>query len=318
MAPSRVLVTGCSTGIGRAIAKEFHNRGCVVLATARRAAAIADLAQDGIATAEVDVTKQETLDTALNEFGAVDIVVCNAGIASFQPLVEQPLSSIQSVMDTNVIGVMATVQAVADGMIKRRAGTIVVIGSVSAAMITPYAGAYCASKAAVAAMCEALQMELAPFDVSVMHVITGSVQSNFSNAALPRSILPAGSHYAPIADKVEERAKMSQNPATVMAADAYARGVCDAALSPRPPGTLLGGGKVGKFHFYGQWMPRSLLRSRLRATFGLSDLYAKLHGGVQPPSSSSWLARTVLLVAVAALAVPWVSHALRWLRLPSR
>ena len=148
-------------------------------------------------------------------------------------------------------------------------------------------------------------MELAPFDVHVMHVITGSVQSNFSNAALAHSpTLPEESHYAPIADKVEARAKMSQNPAVCITPESYARGVCDAALSPRPPGVLLGGGNVGKFHFYGHWMPRSLLRKQMVAGFGLNDLYAKLHDGKPPPSSSStssWLPRIAALGAVAAL-----------------
>lgn len=300
--PKRVLVTGCSTGIGRGLALEFHERGCTVLATARRASAIEDLKKKGMHIAECDVTKPQTLQSALAQFGgAVDIVVCNAGMASFQPLVDQPLSSIQAVLDTNVIGVMATIQAVADGMMKRKSGTIVVIGSVSAAMVTPYAGAYCASKAAVAAMCEALQMELAPFDVKVMHVITGSVKSNFSNAAMAHSpTMPDSSHYAPISDQVEARAKMSQNPATVITPDSYARGVCEAALSPTPPDTLLAGGKVGKFHFYGQWMPRPFLRKQMAAGFGLNDLYATLHGGRQPPSSS-WSSSGLALMGLGAI-----------------
>ena len=197
MAPTHVLVTGCSTGIGRALAEEFHERGCKVLATARRLEAISDLAAMGIATAVVDVADPATLKSAICEFGAVDIVVANAGVSGMVPLIEQELSQIENIFQTNVVGVIATAQAAVPAMIEGGGGLVVVIGSVSSAMITPYAGAYCASKAAVGALCKALRMELAPFKVGVLHVVTGSIRSHFGASAKAASNLRANSRSTP-------------------------------------------------------------------------------------------------------------------------
>jgi short-subunit dehydrogenase len=253
-------VTGCSTGIGRALALEFHSRGCRVLATARSVDCLDDLRAIGINTAAADVCEPATLTAAVAAFGPIDVCIANAGVSGMMPLVEQDVADITRIFATNVVGVVATVQAVAPSMIERRSGgafrwvsvrpsnpfqvyircaVIVVIGSVSAAMITPYAGAYCASKAAVAACCRrahsdpacsiierpmtrrcassvdgawafaalkllyatvvtryhrsALRMELKPFGVDVIHVVTGAVRSNFGASALAGSVLPTGS-----------------------------------------------------------------------------------------------------------------------------
>lgn len=159
----RVLITGCSTGIGRALAAEFVKRGCEVLATARRLEALEGI--DGVKKAVVDVNKPETLAAAVAEFA-------NDGFSAFGPLIEQELGTVEDILRTNVVGVVAASQAVAAGMIARRSGTIVVTGSVSGQMVTPYAGAYCASKAAVTAVCSALRMELAPLGIAVMEVLT--------------------------------------------------------------------------------------------------------------------------------------------------
>jgi len=152
------MITGCSSGIGRALAIELSGpkRGCEVLATARSVDSIADLKEKGLSVAAVDVMKPETLQDAVKGFGRVDIVIANAGLSAFGPLVEQDLQKIEKVLATNVTGVVATIQSVASKMVEERRGTVVVIGSISGSLVLPYSGAYCSSKAAITALCDAL------------------------------------------------------------------------------------------------------------------------------------------------------------------
>jgi short-subunit dehydrogenase len=244
---TRVAITGCSTGIGRALAIEFAERGCVVLATARNVKSIADLKERGIHTASADVCTPESLAKAIAKFGGVDICVANAGISGFSPLIDQEIAHIEQVLRTNSVGVVATAQAVAPAMISKGSGLLVVTGSVSGKMVTPFAGAYCASKAAVTALCDALRMELAPFGVGVLEVITGAVRSNFSANAMEVSKLPVGSRYASLQKFVDARAGGSQGPGAIDAAD-YARTVVDAALASDRLGhtQLIAGGMARK------------------------------------------------------------------------
>lgn len=296
----RVLVTGCSTGIGRALVLELHSRGCIVLATARKVEVLVDLKSMGVSTASVDVCKPETIAAALAEFGPVDVCFANAGVSFFGPLVEQPLGRISSIMDTNVTGVIATVQAVVPAMIARRTGAIVVTGSVSGAMVTPFAGAYCASKAAVSALCEALTMELDPFGVAVVNVITGSVQSSFAQNADGSSGLAPTSVYAKVDDALKARVWASQSPSACVTAEAYAKQVVDAALSPRPPAVLVAGGKAPLYNAIGQYMPRSVRRRLLPASFGMARLGTGRSG---PPTKLTIVGDKACAAFVALLAL---------------
>ena len=174
-------------------------------------------------------------------------------------------------MRTNVNGVVATAQAVAGGMIDMGGGVFVAMGSVSAAMITPYAGAYCASKAAVTAVCDALRMELAPFNVRVVEVVAGSIRSSFSDSALKLSNLADGSRYAKVQPYIHKRVTLSQG-AGVMPADEFAATVADAALAAEPAARLVAGGHAIRYHLIGQWYPRRLWAKAISSRLGLSLL----------------------------------------------
>ncbi|CAE8685945.1 unnamed protein product [Polarella glacialis] len=267
-----VLITGCSTGIGRALAIEFHERGCRVLATARKVEAIEDLKALGMTTAAVDVTQPSSLKAAIASFGGhVDIVVANAGMAGFSPLVEADLSTVQGIFQTNVVGVIATVQAATPSMMERGSGLVVVIGSVSGVLVTPYAGAYCASKAAVAACCTSFRMELEPFGIGVLHVMTGAVRSQFADNAIAESSLPVDSRYAVLQPYIEARTVASQGPQSMEAA-AYARDVVHAALAETVPDELVAGGSARKYLWTGKFTPAAMLKASLQKTFGLDTL----------------------------------------------
>ena len=179
--------------------------------------------------------------------------------------------TVHQVMRTNVDGVVATAQAVAGGMIDKGGGVFVAMGSVSAAMITPYAGAYCASKAAVTAVCDALRMELAPFNVQVLEVVAGAIRTSFSDNALKLSNLPDGSRYAKVQSYIHARVTLSQG-AGVMPANEFAATVVDAALAAKPAARLVAGGHAIKYHLIGRWYPRRLWAKAISSRLGLSLL----------------------------------------------
>src|ERR1041385_2426705 len=127
-----VLVTGCSTGIGRALARELRTRGHRPFATARRLESIRDLAAEGIDLVQLDVKDEASIRAAVeavvDRAGRIDVLVNNAGINVYGPLAEVPFASLRDMFDTNVLGLAAVTQAVFPDMADRRSGLIVNIG----------------------------------------------------------------------------------------------------------------------------------------------------------------------------------------------
>ena len=129
-----VLVTGCSTGIGRALALELAARGHRPFATARRLESIADLAAAGIETLSLDVndpaSTKAAVETVVARAGQIDVLINNAGINYFGPILETPLEQVRDVFQTNVVGLLGVTQAVFPHMASRKSGRIVNVGSV--------------------------------------------------------------------------------------------------------------------------------------------------------------------------------------------
>jgi len=153
---SVVLITGCSSGIGRALAVEFAAQGHQVFATARKIETIRDLEGPRTAVLTLDVTDAASIAEAVkavaDRAGRIDVLVNNAGFGLMGPMAEISLDDFRRQLETNVVGPLAMVQAVAPWMVKQRSGRIINVGSVSGVFTTPFSGAYCASKAALHAM----------------------------------------------------------------------------------------------------------------------------------------------------------------------
>lgn len=211
-----VLITGCSSGLGKALAKTFHQRGYEVFASARNTQSLQDLATGGITAVQLDVTEPGSIERAVQQVvqqaGSIDLLICNSGIIRIGPVIEQDVGEIQAVLETNVTGAVRCAQIVAPIMVKQRSGTIAVTGSVSASMTTPYAGLYSASKAAVHCLYRAMRMELAPYGVHVSIIEAGAFKSSLvDNNSLDMSKYTSSkSLYVRVADKIIMRANMSQ------------------------------------------------------------------------------------------------------------
>jgi NAD(P)-dependent dehydrogenase (short-subunit alcohol dehydrogenase family) len=179
-----VLITGSSSGIGRAAAKRFAARGWRVFASMRRQVAgvplLALAADKGwrLTTPALDVTRDDSVDAAVGAIlretdGRLDALVNNAGYYAWGPLEETSPDELRAQLETNVIGVHRVTRAVLPAMRARRAGTVVTVGSISGRVVVPIAGPYHASKWALEGMIEAWRLELAPFGVRVALVEPG-------------------------------------------------------------------------------------------------------------------------------------------------
>jgi NAD(P)-dependent dehydrogenase (short-subunit alcohol dehydrogenase family) len=173
----RILITGCSTGIGRAAAGELTKRGHEVVATARRAAAIDDL--DVAARIVLDVDDDASVVQAVEAAGELDALVNNAGFGISGPVEQVPLDDVRAIMETNYLGVIRMVQAVLPAMRSRGSGTIVNVSSVAGRVAPPLGGFYAASKFALEGLTEALHYEVGHFGVRVRLVEPGVFATEF-------------------------------------------------------------------------------------------------------------------------------------------
>jgi NAD(P)-dependent dehydrogenase (short-subunit alcohol dehydrogenase family) len=196
-----VLVTGCSSGIGRASALALVRAGFPVWASARKAGSLGELEQAGCRVLELDVTDEQSRVAAVRrveaEHGAVGVLVNNAGHGGGGPVEEVPLSMVREVFDTNVFGLVGMCQLVLPGMRARRGGMIVNLGS-AAGLVTPPTGCpYAMTKYAVESLCDALRPEVAPFGVRVVLIEPGAVRTRFlANSELHKPGGDGGGPYA--------------------------------------------------------------------------------------------------------------------------
>lgn len=186
--PSRaVLITGCSTGIGRATALRLARSGWTVYATARRPESIADLADAGCRTLALDVTDEQSMRAAVDAVeqaeGAVGVLINNAGYSQSGAIETVPLESVRRQFETNVFGVVRLTQLVLPKMRAQRWGKIVNVGSMGGRLSFPGGGHYHATKHALEALSDALRFELRGFGIDVILLEPGLITTEFGQAA---------------------------------------------------------------------------------------------------------------------------------------
>jgi len=240
-----ILITGSSSGIGRALAERFASRGWRVFASMRNPdgqpgtdlRARAAEASWRLTTPALDVTSDDSVAAATADIlretgGRLDVLVNNAGYYQFGALEETSPDELRAQLETNVVGVHRVTRAVLPAMRARRAGTVVTLGSVSGRVAIPIGGPYHASKWALEGMIEALRLELIPFGVHVVLIEPGPYHTRLhDNERLAAAAGAADSPYAdllaayrrqsgklprqedlePLIDAIE-RAATSENP----------------------------------------------------------------------------------------------------------
>jgi short-subunit dehydrogenase len=185
--PGPVLITGCSSGIGRASAVSLHDAGLPVYATARRVDALADLADRGIATLPLDVTDETSMAEAVAaieaDAGPVGTLINNAGYGLYGPVEQVPMDEVRRQFETNFFGLVRLTQLVLPGMRSRGGGRILNVSSMGGRATLPGGAFYHASKYAVEAFSDALRMEVAQFGIDIVLIEPGPVKTPWNDVA---------------------------------------------------------------------------------------------------------------------------------------
>jgi len=196
------LITGCSTGIGRATAIHLAAKGWPVYATARKLDAIKDLEAKGCKTLALDVCDEASMQAAvgaiLREHGAVGVLVNNAGYGLEGCFEETPMELIRRQFETNVFGLTRLCQLVLPGMRTQRWGKIVNLSSVGGRLTLPGGAFYHATKHAVEALSDAMRFELRDFGIDVVIIEPGAIKTEFGKTAIANigRVKQDGSPYA--------------------------------------------------------------------------------------------------------------------------
>lgn len=266
------LITGCSSGIGHALAHAFKNAGHEVWATARKVEDVASLQAEGFNAVQLDVTDASAIVAlaerlALDGSG-IDVLINNAGYGAIGPVLDGSTDSLRRQFETNVFALVDVTRALLPAL-RIRQGLVVNIGSVSGVMVTPFAGAYCASKAAVHALNEAMRMELKPLGVRVMEVQPGAIETRFAvtaGAEAQLSVTP-GSPWWPWRDSIHARSQASQDRPTPVAQ--VAQTILQAVQAPKTKALLRVGNGCRALPLLVALLPKKLLDKVLTRRFGL-------------------------------------------------
>lgn len=273
-----VLITGCSSGIGRALCKQYIMDGFHVYASARNIQSLDDLTDhSALKKLSLDVTDAISIKNAIasiqQDHKHLDVLVNNAGYAAMGPLSDMPIEDLRAQFETNVFAPMELSKACLPLLMSNgnARSQIVNIGSVSGITTTPFSGAYCATKSALHSLSDAQRMELAPFNIDVITVQPGAIESKFGDNSLANVIqrITPTSLYAPLKDAIKSRAMASQDNPT--SAQEFAE-ILLKKLSNQPnPVIRIGNGSVA-LPFLKRWLPLSLLDKILSKKFNLSSL----------------------------------------------
>jgi len=238
------LITGCSTGLGRALAEAVIGAGHNAVATARDAAKVTDLAEaapERVLAVALDVTNPAQVASAVaradERFGSVDVLVNNAGYGYRAAVEEGDDAEVRTLFETHFFGTVAMIKAVLPGMRARRGGAIVNISSIGATVTPVGSGYYAAAKAAIEGISGALRGELAPLGVSVTTVEPGAFRTDFAGRSLVQSAAVIDDYAATAGKRRKENDTMHGNQAGDPARAAHA--IIEAVESSEPPGFLL-------------------------------------------------------------------------------
>ncbi|MCY1127664.1 SDR family oxidoreductase [Frigidibacter sp. RF13] len=200
-----ILITGASSGIGKATALRFQSEGCNVIATMRDPSAGGDLAAlDNVLVTRLDVTDAGSIAAAvtdgLSRFGAIDVLLNNAGYGAYGPLEAFSAERIRRQFDTNVIGLLEVTKAVLPHMRSNQSGTIVNVSSIGGQITFPLGTLYHGTKFAVEGLSEALHYELEPLGIRVRIVEPGMVRTDFGGRSFDFAMDETLTDYAPTAE----------------------------------------------------------------------------------------------------------------------
>ena len=233
------LVTGASSGIGRATVLDLIGEGVTVYAAARRVEKMRELESAGVHIVQMDVTSEESMvqgvEGIVGDTGRIDILVNNAGYGSYGALEDVPMEEARRQFDVNMFGVARLTQLVLPGMRKRGYGKIVNISSMGGKIYTTFGGWYHATKHALEAWSDCLRLETKPFDIDVIIIEPGGITTPWGTISAEnlRRTSDAGA-YADWARKAADRMERRYESGKLSPPEVVSRAIVRAVTARRP------------------------------------------------------------------------------------
>lgn len=252
------LVTGASSGMGKAIAQKLLKDGLTVVAAARRVEQMADLRKLGADVIAMDVSNEESLSSGISHInathGGVDVLVNNAGFGLYGALEDIPMDDARYQLEVNVFGGARLAQLVLPHMREKQAGKIIFITSMGGKIYTPMGAWYHASKHALEGLADCLRLELSPFKIDVVVVEPGIIQTEFGNVVGGPMMKYSGDGvYAPMARNVAKATSDSYGNGKASPASLIAKVVSRAVKSRRPKTRYVAGQLARPLLFIRKW-----------------------------------------------------------------
>ncbi len=285
-----ILITGCSDGsLGAALALAFHEAGWRVFASARNMAKLKQSIALGLETVQLDVTSEDSIAKAVSRVkeltnGSLDTLVNNAGATYCLPILDIDIEKARDLFDLNVFSIIRVTRAFFPLLIRSAHGPMLVNNTSGAGLITtsmPFQGTYGASKAAAASLTEILRLELEPFGIKVINLVTGSVKSNFYQS-VPKATLPLNSLYNPAKERIEQTMSSEDQDKNGTDPDKWAESVVKVLNKSNPPHWVFRGGSATLARI-AAILPVGLLDSVMKKMVGL-DVFErnfKEQGGLE-------------------------------------
>jgi NAD(P)-dependent dehydrogenase (short-subunit alcohol dehydrogenase family) len=268
-----VLITGCSSGIGRAAAFHFLNEGWQVVATMRSPEKEVELnSYSDVLVEYLDVTSKDSIisavDNALTNFEKIDVLVNNAGIGEFIVFEEADESIVRQTFETNILGLMWVTKVLLPEFRKNRQGTIINVTSTMPHVGLPLATLYCATKMAIEGFSNALYYELKPFGINVRLVQPGSTRTDVSmQHKCPGE--PQIQDYSSTCKKVARLISHRHEAGTVAAPEEVAKVIYQAAISEGPRYRYVSGRDAKMFNLIRRLLPDHTLKNMAGRMAGL-------------------------------------------------
>lgn len=274
-----ILITGASGGIGRAVVKLFHQHGWNVVATMRSPEKAGDLAAlANVLVTKLDVTDAGSIDTAIRagieRFGAIDVLVNNAGYGVYAPLEAIPAKTIRDQFEVNVFGYLDTIKGILPHFRQRGAGLIINVSSIGGVITFPMGTLYHGTKFAIEGISEALSFELREIGVGVKIVQPGDVLTEFRVETPDSSGLP---EYQPLVARFMDcyAPIKAQGSEPILIAEAIFTAATDGADRLRYPA---GHDAITKIRNRKDWSEQQFLAD-IRSQFGISETAPRSPGG---------------------------------------
>lgn len=253
------LVTGASSGMGKAFAKALLAEGITVYAVARRVEAMADLATAGAVTMKMDITReddvQKVVQHIIQQHDGVDILINNAGFGLYGAMEDTSIADARYQFEVNLFGMAYLTQLLLPSMRKKKSGKIINMSSMGGKIYTPLGSWYHATKHAVEGWSDCLRLELNPFNIDVVIIEPGAIATEFSSVMVEPMLKRSGnSPYAKMAHAVADATRTSEKKGELSNVQVIVNLVLQAVRARKPKTRYVAGKYAKPMIFVRKWL----------------------------------------------------------------